>query len=80
MWWTVKDEVEMEMVDGQDDNNIIVMDENEDEEITNRRSIRRSYSMQEYIDTGASKGSSVTFLKGLFGKYFTVYFLLSIHI
>ena len=42
-----------------------------------RKSLRRTLTMQEFIDEEEKKGSHATFFRGLFGKKITVFFLLA---
>ena len=42
-----------------------------------RRSLRRTMTMQEFIDLEHKEGSKATFLHGLFGKRLSIFFLLS---
>ena len=42
-----------------------------------RQSLRRTLTMQEFIDTEETKGSRATILRGLFGKKITIFALLA---
>ena len=42
-----------------------------------RKSLRRTLTMQEFIDVEETRGSNATFLHGLFGKKVTIFFLLA---